>query len=71
MNKDIPPLRAYVIDTRTGQVGQVVSSEGTLVRLRARASGPTWDCPADALQTTTLRAYLRARISDANARRRD
>ncbi|MCC3769429.1 hypothetical protein K6I34_001610 [Streptomyces sp. UNOC14_S4] len=65
----MPPCGAYVIDTRTGQVGQVVGSEGTMARLRARTSGPTWDCPAEALQPTTLRDYLRARVSDVNARR--
>ncbi|QLE72557.1 hypothetical protein FGW37_13960 [Streptomyces rectiverticillatus] len=70
MSNDIPPLGAYVIDTRTDRVGQVIEHTGDLVHLHPPCSGAGWDCPASEIQATTLRAYLRARVAEVNNRRR-
>ncbi|MFE5870462.1 hypothetical protein [Streptomyces roseifaciens] len=70
MSNEIPPPGAYVIDTRTDRVGQVIKYAGDLVHLHPPCSGDGWDCPASAIQATTLRAYLRARVAEVNNRRR-
>ncbi len=70
MNREIPPRGAYVIDTRTDRVGQVMDHTGDFVHLRPPGGGCEWECPAASLQVTTLRAYLRARVSEVNNRRR-
>ncbi|WP_424891493.1 hypothetical protein [Streptomyces sp. XH2] len=70
MNKEIPPLGAYVIDTRTDEVGQVITSTGDLLHLRPPGGGDAWDCPAEAAEVTSLRVYLRSRVIEANRRRR-
>ncbi|MEV5376971.1 hypothetical protein B7P34_29455 [Streptosporangium nondiastaticum] len=70
MNKEIPPLGAYVIDTRTDEVGQVITSADDLLRLRPPGGGAAWDCPVEATEVTTLRVYLRLRVIEANRARR-
>ncbi|MEV8476970.1 hypothetical protein [Streptomyces sp. NPDC051173] len=72
MNKEIPPCGAYVIDSRTGTVSQVIghTRDFTFVRLRQPGGGREWSCPAASAQTTTLRAYLRVQVSEINNRRR-
>ncbi|GGX78868.1 hypothetical protein GCM10010324_25540 [Streptomyces hiroshimensis] len=70
MNNEIPPLGAYVIDTRTDRVGQVIKYSGDLVHLHPPCSGAGWDCPVSEIQATTLRAYLRARVTEVNRQRR-
>ncbi|MEV4922244.1 hypothetical protein [Streptomyces roseoverticillatus] len=70
MNKEIPPPGAYVIDTRTDQVGQVITSTGDLLHLHPPGGGAGWDCPVDSIEMTALRVYLRARVIEANRMRR-
>ncbi|MBF6044964.1 hypothetical protein GO001_06960 [Streptomyces sp. NRRL B-1677] len=70
MNKEIPPLGAYVIDTRIDEVGQVTAHAVDLVRLRPPSGGAAWDCPVEATEVTSLRVYLRARVIEANRMRR-
>lgn len=70
MISEIPPRGAYVIDTRTDRVGQVMDHTGDFVHLRPPGGGKEWECPVTSLQITTLRAYLRAHVTDVNNHRR-
>ncbi|MEV6795404.1 hypothetical protein AB0M87_26205 [Streptomyces sp. NPDC051320] len=65
-----PTKGAYVIDTRCGEIGEVVRRSDATLRLRPPAGGRGWDCPADAVRTATAREQLDARTALANARSR-
>ncbi|WP_268254381.1 hypothetical protein [Streptomyces hiroshimensis] len=41
-----------------------------MVHLHPPCSGAGWDCPVSEIQATTLRAYLRARVTEVNRQRR-
>ncbi|MET9530991.1 MULTISPECIES: hypothetical protein [unclassified Streptomyces] len=65
-----PVNGAYVMDTRRGQVGEVIGHDAGFVRLRPPAGGAEWECPDDALRAVTAREQLIARNALANARSR-
>ncbi|WP_328328150.1 MULTISPECIES: hypothetical protein [unclassified Streptomyces] len=67
---DGPVNGAYVMDTRHGQVGEVIGHGAGFVRLRPPAGGAEWECPEDALRAVTAREQLIARTALANARSR-
>lgn len=61
---------SYVMDTRRGEVGEVVWCGGGNLRLRAPSGGREWSCPTPAARTVTAREQLAARTALANARSR-
>ncbi|WP_405779524.1 hypothetical protein [Streptomyces sp. NBC_00859] len=65
-----PANGSYVMDTRCGQVGEVIGHDGVFVRLRPPAGGPEWDSPVGVLRSVTAREQLVARNALANARSR-
>ncbi|MFI1593205.1 hypothetical protein [Streptomyces venezuelae] len=65
-----PPVGAYVVDTRSGQVGRVMGHEGPYVQLRPYGGGREWDCAPEAVRTATTAERLRAATAYANARSR-
>ncbi|MFJ3694621.1 hypothetical protein ACIPW9_10970 [Streptomyces sp. NPDC090052] len=56
----------YVIDSRSGRVGQVMAREGGSVQLRPPGGGREWDCPPDAVDPALPREVLRARVAELN-----
>ncbi|GHC73466.1 hypothetical protein [Streptomyces cinnamoneus] len=44
---------AYVVDTRSGTLAQVVGSAAPRVQVRPPGGGQEWDVPADALRLAT------------------
>ncbi|MFI9720419.1 hypothetical protein ACIHFE_12275 [Streptomyces sp. NPDC052396] len=69
MNSKKPPLGSFVVDTRTGRIGQVMDHIDSLVQLRPPGGGLEWDCPPDAASLTTYRAVLKEQEAEARLRR--
>ncbi|MFD7441853.1 hypothetical protein [Streptomyces sp. NPDC059909] len=65
-----PAVGSYVIDTSTGQVGQVMGHEGPYVQLRPIGGGREWDCAPETLRIATAQERLSAATAYANARSR-
>lgn len=57
----------YVIDSRTGRVGQVMGREGPYVQLRPPGGGREWDCPPEAMAPAPPGEVLRARVRAINS----
>ncbi|MFJ9035099.1 hypothetical protein ACIRF8_00700 [Streptomyces sp. NPDC102406] len=55
-------LGPYVIDARSGRVGQVMGREGGYVQLRPPGGGCEWDCPPEAVAPAPVAEELRARV---------
>ncbi|MFE7772764.1 hypothetical protein ACFU5O_02460 [Streptomyces sp. NPDC057445] len=65
-----PAVGSYVIDTRNGQMGQVMGHEGPYVQLRPIGGGREWDCDPEVLRIATPAERLSAAMSHVNARSR-
>ncbi|MQY13047.1 hypothetical protein SRB5_31870 [Streptomyces sp. RB5] len=63
----LPPVGAYVVDTRTDTVGQVRDTLHGLLQLRPVGGGREWDCPPEAIRPTTPVERLHAGVATANA----
>ncbi|MFE4670020.1 hypothetical protein ACFRI7_24280 [Streptomyces sp. NPDC056716] len=70
MSTPKPPIGAYVVDTRTGQVGVVMGHEGPYVQLRPVGGGREWDTPPGAVRAASGAERLRAATAYENARSR-
>ncbi|MER5784803.1 hypothetical protein ABT104_24225 [Streptomyces mobaraensis] len=49
MNDEFP-LGSYVVDTRTGRLGQVMDTHAGYVQLRPPRGGIEWSCPPSAIR---------------------
>lgn len=56
----------YVIDGRSGRVGQVMGHVGGYVQLRPPGGGREWDCPPEVLSPAPPREVLRERVRQLN-----
>jgi hypothetical protein len=65
-----PTKGSYIMDTRRGEVGEVMWCGSGNLWLRAPAGGREWSCPRAAARTVTAREQLAARTALANARSR-
>ncbi|MFG2137454.1 hypothetical protein [Streptomyces sp. NPDC048650] len=65
-----PASGAYVVDTRTGRVGQVRGGAGPYLRLRPVGGGREWECAPAAARPATAVERLRAATAYVNTRSR-
>ncbi|WP_128380149.1 hypothetical protein [Streptomyces cavernae] len=65
-----PAVGTYVVDTRNGEVGEVMGHEGPYVQLRPLGGGREWDCAPEAVRVATTIERLSAATAYANARSR-
>lgn len=52
-----PPVGAYVVDVRDGQVGEVMGHVGGKVQLRPVGGGREWDCPPESTRPAAQGRY--------------
>jgi hypothetical protein len=46
-------IGVYVVDTRSGRLGQLMGKTGPYANLRPPRGGREWDCPPQALRLAT------------------
>lgn len=64
----VPEVGAYVVDTRSDTVGQVVGRIGPRLQLRAPGGKREWGAPPEVLRVVAARTgdELRARVAEFN-----
>ncbi|GAA0487453.1 hypothetical protein ABZ951_05465 [Streptomyces sp. NPDC046215] len=65
-----PPPVSYVVDTRTGRLGQVMDRHAGYLQLRPPQGGVEWDCPPEHTRPASEAETLRARVARLNAESR-
>ncbi|MFC5721407.1 hypothetical protein ACFP1Z_14640 [Streptomyces gamaensis] len=63
-----PEPGTFVMDTRTGNVGQVMGHQGPYLQLRPPAGGREWDAEPDAVRPVTDAERLSAQVRAVNHR---
>ncbi|GGZ95538.1 hypothetical protein ACFOOM_13525 [Streptomyces echinoruber] len=56
----------YVVDTRSGRLGEVMGRVGGRVRLRPVGGGREWDCPPESVEPAPPEEVLRERVRRLN-----
>jgi hypothetical protein len=64
----VPEVGAYVVDTRSDTVGQVIGRIGPRLQLRAPGGGREWNAAPEVLRAVVARTgeELRARVTEFN-----
>ncbi|RLV09089.1 hypothetical protein CTZ27_08190 [Streptomyces griseocarneus] len=62
----MPEAGTFVVDTRTGRVGEIVAYEGRRVVLRPPFDSRDWEVDADAVRPATDAELLSAKVHRAN-----
>ncbi|MEV5509088.1 hypothetical protein [Streptomyces orinoci] len=62
-----PQPGTYVVDTRTGRLGQVMAREGKFLQLRPPRGGLEWDAEPHAVRPATPAERLTANVQAANS----
>lgn len=57
---------AYVVDTRTDVIGEVMAAADGVLWLRPPRGGREWEVPQDAVRPPTAAEALRAKLARAN-----
>ncbi|GAA1354014.1 hypothetical protein [Streptomyces beijiangensis] len=65
-----PKAGAYVVDVRSGTVGQVVACEEGCLQLRPVGGGRVWGCAPGDVRAATAHERVSAVTAYANARSR-
>jgi hypothetical protein len=61
-----PAIGTYVVDVRSGCVGEVMGHAGGMVRLRPVGGGREWGCPPESVGLAQQEEVLRARVRGVN-----
>lgn len=62
-----PEPGAFVVDTRTGALGQVMAREGTLLHLRPPRGGLEWNADVGSVRPATDAERLSAKVQATNS----
>jgi len=70
VDKEARRVGELVLDEVRGAIGVVMGHEGPYVQLRPVGGGREWDARLESVRPATAGERLRAKVADANARRR-
>ncbi|MEV0182557.1 hypothetical protein AB0I54_25110 [Streptomyces sp. NPDC050625] len=59
-------IGTYVVDVRSGRIGEVMARVGGRVQLRPVGGGREWDCPPEELREAAPDEVLRERVRRLN-----